>query len=865
MLESSWVTNPLGSRALHGTHRGKVVSMLEWPATLDVRGLIDTGWRPTPFRQFILKVHSRCDLSCKYCYMYEMADSSWRAQPKRMSQKVAVATADRIAEHVRAHNLSEIEIILHGGEPLLAGPDSLREIVTGIRSTVGADVDLTVSLQTNGTLLGPAYMRLFDELGVRVGVSLDGNQSMHDRSRRFANGRGSYEVVEKALELLTSPTYAHLFGGLLCTIDLRNDPLATYDALIAFDPPAIDFLLPHGNWSAPPPGRNPDSGATPYADWLIRVFDQWYHTKPFRTRIRMFAELIELLRGGLSASEHIGLSPAALVVVETDGSIDQSDFLKSAYEGAPRTGLHVLTHSFDEALLLPGFAARQLGERALCATCAACSVKRICGGGLYAHRYRRGNGFANPSVYCPDLIQLIGHVGKTIEARDPCRSGRLDERSTMKLAEHRISASMFSALAGGGGGHDAVSQLRAAQHSKHVLLARGVMTEARAHGHPQAGQARRAYDLLATIQHHHPEVVDRVVRHPSVGAWARQTIKGIRANDPAADPGQLAGLAASAAILSGTVCDVDVPAVEGVVTLPALGQATLPPTVTTATVQCHARGAEIVGGHVIVTVPEDPHAEVPGWVGLRDLSAQARDRTLRVVIDDLDPYRMPGVANIGRRLSPVEAGHWQDLLNEAWEVLVRHHDTTADEVAGTISVLTPLAPPPRGQSSATSRENFGSIALSTPPDPVTMAVTLTHETQHAKLSALLDLVPLTQPDDGSRFYAPWRDDPRPASGLLQGAYAYLGVTGFWRRQRLVQTDQSAVQAAAEFAQWREAALTVSTTLLESGRLTPTGNLFVSSMARRLRSWAGEPVPTAAQSIARERTEHHRAEWRKRNG
>src|SRR5581483_603165 len=60
------------------------------------------------------------------------------------------------------------------------------------------------------------------------------------------------------------------------------------------------------------------------------------------------------------------------------------------------------------------------------------------------------------------------------------------------------------------------------------------------------------------------------------------------------------------------------------------------------------------------------------------------------------------------------------------------------------------------------------------------AVTLAHELQHLKLGALLDIVTLALPDDGRRYYAPWRDDPRPLGGLLQGAYAYFGVSGFWR-------------------------------------------------------------------------------------
>lgn len=105
-----------------------------------------------------------------------------------------------------------------------------------------------------------------------------------------------------------------------------------------------------------------------------------------------------------------------MVVVETDGGIEQSDMLKSAYDGASVTGLHVLRHSFDDVLRLPSTAARQMGERALSAECHACQVRRVCGGGLYAHRYRAGRGFANPSVYGPDLFRLITHIRSAVAA-----------------------------------------------------------------------------------------------------------------------------------------------------------------------------------------------------------------------------------------------------------------------------------------------------------------------------------------------------------------------------------------------------------------------------------------------------------------
>jgi uncharacterized protein len=370
------------------------------------------GWNPVPFCEFIIKIHSRCELACDYCYMYEMADQSWRGQPRRMSREVAADTAMRIGEHARAHALRDIELILHGGEPLLAGRELISYLVTAVRDAAGPDVTVHASAQTNAVGLSDPYLRLFDELGVSMGVSLDGEAVDHDRHRRFASGRGSHAAVIAGLERLTHHRYRHLFSGLLCAIDLRSDPVATYEALAAFGPPKIDFLLPHGTWASPPPGRIPGAPETPYADWLIRVFDHSYRAP--KTRVRLFEEIMHLLLGGESGGEMVGLAPARMVVIETDGAIEQVDTLKAAYPGAPQTGLHVSRDPLDAALLLPGVVARQLGERALCNVCRGCRIRRVCGGGMYAHRYRPGAGFANPTVYCPDLMRLIDHIRDTM-------------------------------------------------------------------------------------------------------------------------------------------------------------------------------------------------------------------------------------------------------------------------------------------------------------------------------------------------------------------------------------------------------------------------------------------------------------------
>jgi uncharacterized protein len=379
----------------------------EWPTSLNVEGMFANGWRPTPFRQFIMKIHSRCNLACHYCYMYELADQSWRTRPRIMSSALISVAAMRIAEHARAHNLDSVRIIFHGGEPLLGGADLVIDALDKIRGVVDARAGVEAWVQTNGTLLDEKALDALETRGIRVGISLDGDTVTHDRNRRYVNGRGSHDEVTQALRRLMKRP--NIYSGILCVANPSADPVTTYESILDFAPPAIDLLLPHANWSSPPP-EWPDSTQAPYAEWLIPIFDRWYSATSQETRVRLFDEIIHLLLGGRSATESVGLAPTSLVVIETDGSIEQSDSLKSAYEGAAATGLHIVRDSFDDALRLPQVVATQLGLGALTDECLACSIRRICGAGLYAHRYRAGHGFRNRSVYCQDLYALIMHI-----------------------------------------------------------------------------------------------------------------------------------------------------------------------------------------------------------------------------------------------------------------------------------------------------------------------------------------------------------------------------------------------------------------------------------------------------------------------
>lgn len=427
---------------------------------------------------------------------------------------------------------------------------------------------------------------------------------------------------------------------------------------------------------------------------------------------------------------------------------------------------------------------------------------------------------------------------------------------------HGITRSAFDTLAAGGGGPDVIRALAAGQYSKHLTLLYGVLDAVRSGpgvGSEQARFAREGGKLLAAAQRHDPGAAAQVIRYPSVGAWALRTLRALRGGPafPGAEPGGLRAVAAAAAIRARLPARIDVMAAGGVVVLPSLGAAVVPGGAA-AVVRSAPNGAEVCSGAGSVRVPADPEHNGPGWLPLRRIRAGSLD----VVLDDLDPFRMPTLTDLPPRLSASEAGRWEAELRAA---CLRLDASLAKEVFPVISVIVPRTAPLGGHVSSTVPENFGAVAMSHPPDSLDGAATLVHEAQHLKLFALLDVVALTLPDDGSRYYAPWREDPRPAGGLLQGAYAFLGVSRFWRAHAHVAHGEARLRAATEFARWRSGVALVVGTLLASGRLTPAGEVFVRGIARTLSSWRDEPVPAAARARADRQATAHRTRWRLDNG
>ncbi|MGW3734898.1 radical SAM/SPASM protein FxsBH, inactivated beta-hydroxylase extension form [Streptomyces sp. NPDC005148] len=715
-----------------------------------------------PFREIVLKVHSRCDLACDHCYVYEHADQSWRTRPKTISDEVIFRTAQRLAEHAKTHALPSVSVILHGGEPLLAGPARLRRICEELTAAFDGVAELDLRIHTNGLQLSPRYLDLFSEYDVKVGISLDGDREANDRHRRFADGRSSHPLVLKAVDLLRQERYRHLNLGLLCTIDIENDPRAVLDALVELDPPLIDFLLPHATWDEPPP--RPDGSRTAYADWLLAVFDRWQEQgRP--VPVRLFSSVMSTLSGGPSLTESLGLAPTDLVVVETDGQLEQVDSLKSAYEGAAATGFDVFTHAFDEVAAHPGVRARQLGLDGVSDTCRSCPVVRSCGGGLYTHRYKSADAvdptraFDHPSVYCDDLEALVRGVEERTSASavpaavvDPAELGA-EQRDLTRTA----LAVLHSDLDGRGGDHWAA-----------------------------------AWELASTVEGSEggSRGLDEALAHPYARSWLHDALSAVHEERPGAGrvAWRLSSYVAVAVVRAGLDLAVPVAYRDGMLALPGLGSLRIDgPRDGTAHVRITDDGFLVRragDGRQSAFERRIVRRGAPGrdWLPVRRLGGggapgAAPGSAPRWVLDDLDPYRDCFPARPAARLWQDEADRLGAGLDRAWARIAKRAPRHAAEMAESLTTVTPLNGPAPGEPSV-GRHGYGALGIRPDDSAEQLSLALLRGFRRAKLRALLDVTDLYAADGSWEHRTPWQEELVPFSRLLAETYERVALGAF---------------------------------------------------------------------------------------
>lgn len=363
--------------------------------------------RPMRFSSFVVKVASRCNLNCDYCYMYQHADQSWKNKPKVLSEHHRLMFIQRLKEYVLLREQERILIVFHGGEPLLFGADNLVQWANQISKAldeVNCRVDF--GIQTNGVLLKEKYLQEFERHRISVSLSIDGPKRIHDSHRLDIKNKPTFDKVYEALLLLRK--YPSIFTGCISVIDPNFEPSELFSFFNDNKVAEFNILIPDANYLAPPKGR--DKSPNLYKDWLIKAFDVWFDHFS-HIKCRFFDELLLGIMGKATKTDSFGLGDISLLVLETDGTYHNHDVLKITEENTSSLGLNLENNPIEEAERSEKIAFHRhlLTKEGLSPQCQECRHVDVCGGGFIAHRFNE-NGYKNPTIYCKEMYALIDHI-----------------------------------------------------------------------------------------------------------------------------------------------------------------------------------------------------------------------------------------------------------------------------------------------------------------------------------------------------------------------------------------------------------------------------------------------------------------------
>lgn len=362
----------------------------------------------------IIKLVERCNLNCSYCYYYTPANSSVFERPSLMKAALLDDLVEYVVTAVRTHGLKRVVFGFHGGEPTLADPSAVRQFCDTARARIGKICSLGFVLQTNGVFLSDDWLKLIEEERMAVGISIDGEQSIHDLHRKDHRGRGSYErVCSNLLKLQALDEEAKIHLTVLTVMGDGFRGVEDYRHLVdRLRVRRIKPLFVDRTADAPL-----DAGALEkLGTQLCEMFDYWLENDGARVEVTLFSTVVrELL-----AKEHdlrgsrdrITLGFALL----SDGRIRiQDDFMVAEQWFRSQRDLHVRSSSFSDYIDQSHMAELIGGLVSAPKACGDCQFADTCAGGEVAHRYRDTDGFEGRSVYCRPLFMLHQHVQGRLE------------------------------------------------------------------------------------------------------------------------------------------------------------------------------------------------------------------------------------------------------------------------------------------------------------------------------------------------------------------------------------------------------------------------------------------------------------------
>lgn len=133
-------------------------------------------------------ITNKCNLNCHYCIARDLPGPP---MTKEIGQK-AVDLMFFLSEGAKS-----LEFIFSGGEPLLEYLQIIHLVDYINQRGIETGIQISFILKTNGTILNSKVLDIISKHSIKVVISIDGPQNIHDEHRISKDGKGSYHLIKQ--------------------------------------------------------------------------------------------------------------------------------------------------------------------------------------------------------------------------------------------------------------------------------------------------------------------------------------------------------------------------------------------------------------------------------------------------------------------------------------------------------------------------------------------------------------------------------------------------------------------------------------------------------------------------------------------
>ncbi len=393
----------------------------------------DHGVSPDYLRRFHVMakpIGAKCNIDCQYCFYLHKENLLHQPKQPIMDDETLELF---IKNYIDSQDGEEVVFSWQGGEPTLLGLDYFHKIVALQQKHAKPGMKIENDLQTNGLLLNDAWCQFLIQHNFLVGLSIDGPELIHDKYRRTRSGKGTFQRVMKAVELLKQ--YQVPFNALV-TVNRFNAqyPLEIYRFLtqelgvtyIQFnpcvEPNAFSHTAPHfwDETMIPVVGSElaqPGHMMSVVTDWsvdakewgkfLIAVFEEWVNNDLGRVLVNLFETAVAQVMGMPSqlcvTAEFCGKGLA----IEHNGDVFSCDhYVYPEYQLA-----NIKERSLNEmALSTRQFTFGMAKKTSLPKYCTECRYLKYCWGECPKNRLlKTPDGESGLNYLCPGIKLFFEH------------------------------------------------------------------------------------------------------------------------------------------------------------------------------------------------------------------------------------------------------------------------------------------------------------------------------------------------------------------------------------------------------------------------------------------------------------------------